>query len=164
MSADAITVNSVWQYGPQYPRDGRFVVVGQNVHGLWRCKEATRLAEERFYTSQQILEIAALTKIQPGQLWLNGHQEERRVTRPLVPYVSIYGFSDPSGGARWESRAPDGTIQDASENSMLSVWTLVILPPGVTGKDRCLLCGQPCRTIFNFVECISPSCPNHRKP
>ena len=163
--SEPIEVGSVWHYGPLYHREGRFTVVGQNAHGLWRCKEATRLAEERLYTALQILEISALTKIQPGQLWLNSYGEEREVRRPLVPYgATLYGHSSASGGARWEFKAPDGTPHEASEDSVLVQWTLVVLPDGVTSKARCPLCGRPCLPSFNFVECITPSCPNHRRP
>lgn len=163
--SEPIEVNSVWQYLPTYHRDGRFQVIGQNAHGLWRCKEATRLAEERAYTTTQILDVASMPKLQPGQLWLTSSNEEREIVKPLVPYVPIHGYSSKNGGARWRFKCPNGTLDDISEDAIIAVWTLVVIPPDMgNGKDRCLLCGKPCKVFFNFVECITPSCANNKRP
>lgn len=160
---DLFKFGDVFQYGPFYQRDGRFQIKGKNANDLWRCQEITTAFEERLYTEAQILEIAAFTRIQPGELWLNTIGEEIEIVRPMFPYAAIHGFSGSTGDARWEYKLAS-TLYTNSESNILNLWTRVDLPAGFNLKDKCPQCGKPCKVFFNFVECVTSSCPNHRRP
>lgn len=160
--SDPVVRDQVWHYGPLYHRDGRFITKSKRRDGFWICKEISKEGEERLYSELDIVSISAATLIQPGQIWIQNYtKEEMRILEPLPPYsFSVTTHLSPDDH-RW-SYMLCGLLHSTSDVNVRAN-TLLVLPPGANGIDRCPLCGSPGVKLFNMFECLSPSCQNRKR-
>lgn len=151
---EPVQLDQVWEYGTRYHRVGRVWVKRRIRADFWECQETER-GDVRNYDTDDLISIAALTKIQPGQNWIDSSKRLCRIDRPEFT-SSGYGF-----GYKWMfGRADLGSLtQSTSEFEILTHWTLVV---GTVGKGQlCPLCGSPGQSMAVLFDCSSSSCRNY---
>ncbi len=151
---EPVKLGQVWEYGELYHRQGRFAVKTRVRADFWECVETSR-GEIRRYTTDDILNHAHPTRIQPGQIWEDDYKAVRTIVRHLVdPFSDAWEVAVSIKGAR--------TTVQVSDYKIRTDWTLVVGVGG--GGASCPLCGGSGYQGFNMFECSNGSCRNYRAP
>ncbi len=148
---EPVAVNQVWEYGSGYHRTGRVWVKRSIRPDFWECVE-THKGEARNYFTDDLLANASLTKVQPGQHWMNTIGERVTIVRPEIS-ASTSWFIEHDG------KAVDWSVY---EDTIVNYWTLIerVTPSGKK-NDLCPLCGAPGLAMITSFDCSSLSCRNH---
>lgn len=157
---DLVPVGSCWEYAQWYHRSGNFVVKrlipADRTSGkigsvdLYEVQETVH-GDIRKYTEEDVIQIATLTKIQPGQTYLDGSNRVVKIARPEISaWPSPSWFFSVNG------------VQDqysVRQSVILTSWTLVVM-----SGPTCPLCGGPGQSMITTFECKNSACRNYRKP
>lgn len=153
---EPVVIDSVWEYGSGYHRTGRVWVKQKIRADFWECVETVK-GEARNYFTDDLLQNASLTKIQPGQNWISASVlAVNKIVRPEIANSATY--------RAWFVER-DGKPVDFSvyEDTILNFWTLVehVTPSGKK-TELCPLCGAPGLAMAVLFDCSAPACRNYR--
>jgi len=144
-----VKIGMVFQYSLSYHRAGRFWVRKEPRPDFWETTELTSGAD-RNYSTDDILNYATPTGIQPGQLYHDGEGKLCKIVRPV--------FAWESWKVERDGKEIDYDIREYSING----WKRVA--DGAQRKkpaDVCPLCGAAGLAMAVLFDCSSSSCRNY---